>query len=142
MIANAIITIMLVDDNQADVELTKETLADCKLRLSIITADDGQQALDLLEAKLARQERLPELILLDLNMPRLDGPGLLKALRAREELKAIPVVVLTSSDAEQDIVRSYKLGANCYVNKPVGLEEFQKIVSAIEGFWLTVVKLP
>lgn len=142
MIANATITIMLVDDNQADVELTKETLADCKLRLSIITADDGQQALDLLEAKLARQERLPELILLDLNMPRLDGPGLLKALRAREELKAIPVVVLTSSDAEQDIVRSYKLGANCYVNKPVGLEEFQKIVSAIEGFWLTVVKLP
>ena len=141
MTANTI-TILLVDDNQADVELTRETLSDCKLRLSIETAQDGQQALELLEAKLAHRERLPDLILLDLNMPRLDGPGLLMQLRAREELKTIPVVVLTSSDAEQDIVRSYKLGANCYVNKPVGLEEFQKIVSAIEGFWLTVVKRP
>jgi CheY-like chemotaxis protein len=136
------IKIMLVDDNPADIELTKDTLADCKLRLSIVTAADGQQALELLEGNLTRGERLPDLILLDLNMPRLDGSGLLAWLRARDELKAIPVVVLTSSDAEQDIIKSYKLGANCYVNKPVGLEEFQKIVRALEGFWLTVVKLP
>lgn len=136
------IKIMLVDDNEADIELTKSTLEEGKVRMEIITASDGQNALDELERALAHGEGLPDLILLDLNMPRLDGRGFLGKLRQREELKAIPVVVLTSSDAEQDIVKSYKLGANCYVNKPVGLDEFQKIVRTVEHFWLTVVKLP
>lgn len=136
------IKIMLVDDNEADIELTKSTLEEGKVRMDIVTAGDGQHALDQLEATLARGEELPDLILLDLNMPRLDGRGFLSQMRQREELKAIPVVVLTSSDAEQDIVKSYKLGANCYVNKPVGLDEFQKIVRTVEHFWLTVVKLP
>ena len=136
------IKIMLVDDNEADIELTKSTLEEGKVRMDIVTAGDGQQALDQLEETLARGAELPDLILLDLNMPRLDGRGFLSKMRQREELKAIPVVVLTSSDAEQDIVKSYKLGANCYVNKPVGLDEFQKIVRTVEHFWLTVVKLP
>lgn len=136
------IKIMLVDDNEADIELTKSTLEESKVRMDIMTASDGQHALDQLEAALSRGEQLPDLILLDLNMPRLDGRGFLSRVRQREELKAIPVVVLTSSDAEQDIVKSYKLGANCYVNKPVGLDEFQKIVRTVEHFWLTVVKLP
>jgi CheY-like chemotaxis protein len=136
------IKIMLVDDNEADIELTKSTLEEGKVRMDIVTASDGQHALDQLEATLTRGEELPDLILLDLNMPRLDGRGFLSQMRQREELKAIPVVVLTSSDAEQDIVKSYKLGANCYVNKPVGLDEFQKIVRTVEHFWLTIVKLP
>lgn len=136
------IKIMLVDDNEADIELTKSTLEEGKVRMNIVTAIDGQDALDLLEATLNKGEELPDLILLDLNMPRLDGRGFLAKLRQSEPLKAIPVVVLTSSDAEQDIVKSYKLGANCYVNKPVGLDEFQKIVRTVEHFWLTVVKLP
>lgn len=136
------IKIMLVDDNEADVELTKSTLEEGKVRMDIVTAGDGQHALDQLEETLSRGDELPDLILLDLNMPRLDGRGFLSKMRQREELKAIPVVVLTSSDAEQDIVKSYKLGANCYVNKPVGLDEFQKIVRTVEHFWLTVVKLP
>jgi CheY-like chemotaxis protein len=136
------IKIMLVDDNEADIELTKSTLEEGKVRMHIFTAMDGQDALDQLEATLKKGEELPDLILLDLNMPRLDGRGFLSRLRQTEQLKAIPVVVLTSSDAEQDIVKSYKLGANCYVNKPVGLDEFQKIVRTVEHFWLTVVKLP
>jgi len=136
------IKIMLVDDNEADIELTKSTLEEGKVRMDIVTAGDGQHALDQLEESLSRGEELPDLILLDLNMPRLDGRGFLSKMRQREELRAIPVVVLTSSDAEQDIVKSYKLGANCYVNKPVGLDEFQKIVRTVEHFWLTVVKLP
>lgn len=136
------IKIMLVDDNEADIELTKSTLEEGKVRMDIVTAGDGQQALDQLEESLSRGDDLPDLILLDLNMPRLDGRGFLSKMRQRDELKAIPVVVLTSSDAEQDIVKSYKLGANCYVNKPVGLDEFQKIVRTVEHFWLTVVKLP
>jgi CheY-like chemotaxis protein len=136
------IKIMLVDDNEADIELTKSTLEEGKVRMDIITAGDGQHALDQLEDALRLDDELPDLILLDLNMPRLDGRGFLSKMRQREELKAIPVVVLTSSDAEQDIVKSYKLGANCYVNKPVGLDEFQKIVRTVEHFWLTVVKLP
>lgn len=136
------IKIMLVDDNEADIELTKSTLEEGKVRMNIVTASDGQHALDQLEDSISRADVLPDLILLDLNMPRLDGRGFLSAMRQREELKAIPVVVLTSSDAEQDIVKSYKLGANCYVNKPVGLDEFQKIVRTVEHFWLTIVKLP
>lgn len=136
------IQIMLVDDNEADIELTKSTLEEGKVRMHIVTATDGQDALDQLEGVLSRRDALPDLILLDLNMPRLDGRGFLVKLRQHDQLKAIPVVVLTSSDAEQDIVKSYKLGANCYVNKPVGLDEFQKIVRTVEHFWLTVVKLP
>lgn len=136
------IKIMLVDDNEADIELTKATLEEGKVRMNIVTAIDGQDALDQLEATVKNGEELPDLILLDLNMPRLDGRGFLSKLRQTDPLRAIPVVVLTSSDAEQDIVKSYKLGANCYVNKPVGLDEFQKIVRTVEHFWLTVVKLP
>jgi CheY-like chemotaxis protein len=136
------IKVMLVDDNPADIELTKDTLEESKLRLAIKVAADGRQALDHLEASLLDGAGLPDLILLDLNMPRLDGRGFLAEMRARDDLKALIVVVLTSSDAEQDIVKSYKLGANCYVNKPVGLDEFQKIMRSVEHFWFTTVRFP
>jgi CheY-like chemotaxis protein len=136
------IKVLIVDDNEADIDLTKETLATSKLHLHLSSASDGAAALEQLEYALQHNEDLPDLILLDLNMPRLDGRGFLVKLREREELKAIPVVVLTSSEADQDIVKSYKLGANCYVNKPVGLDEFQQILRSVEHFWLTVVKLP
>lgn len=136
------IKVMLVDDNPADIDLTREFLQLGKPRLAVVTAADGQHAVDELERTLRNREPLPDLILLDLNMPRLDGRGFLTKLRARDEFRALPVVILTSSDADQDIVRSYKLGANCYVKKPVGLEEFQKVVNTIECCWLTVVKLP
>lgn len=139
---SAPIQVLLIDDNEADIELTKDTLEESKLYLSVRSALDGAEALSLLEEVVKRGERMPDLILLDLNMPRMDGRTFLTELRRREELKAIPVVVLTSSDAEQDIVKSYQLGANCYVNKPVGLDEFQQIVRTVENFWLTIVKLP
>ena len=99
---------------------------------------DGMTAL----AVLRRAPTLPDLILLDLNLPGLDGRGVLSEIRSDERLKQIPVVVLTSSDAEQDIVKTYQLGANCYVNKPVGLEAFRQIVRSVEAFWFTVVRLP
>jgi two-component system, chemotaxis family, response regulator Rcp1 len=134
--------VLIVDDNEGDIELTRETLAESKLHISISSALDGVAAFEMLERAIVSNTALPDLILLDLNMPRLDGRGLLARMREKDELRAIPVVVLTSSDAEQDIVKSYRLGANCYVNKPVGLNEFQQIVRAVEGFWLTVVKLP
>lgn len=129
---------MLVDDNPADIVLSRETLEETKLRITCVAAADGQHALEQLEACLDRREKLPDLILLDLNMPRLDGCELLAKLREHDAFRAIVVAILSSSDARQDIVRSYKLGANCFVNKPVGLAEFQKIV---ECFWPTFVKL-
>ena len=104
---------------------------------------DGVEALAFLrrEGKYAEAPR-PDLILLDLNMPRMDGRSFLSEMRADDNLKAIPVVVLTTSRTEEDIVKSYRLGANCYITKPVGLAEFTRVVNAIEDFWFTIVRLP
>lgn len=132
------IKVMLVDDNPADIELTRDYLDHGILRPSIVTSADGQQAIEHLEDSLRRSESLPDLIVTDLNMPRLDGRGFLALLRAREEFKGIPVVVLTSSDAEQDVVKSYELGARCHVTKPMRLEEFDKVVQAVESFFLPI----
>ena len=106
-------------------------------------ASDGVEALAFLrrEGKYADAPR-PDLILLDLNMPRMDGRTFLVEMRADEKLKSIPVVVLTTSQTDEDIFKSYQLGANCYVTKPVGLDEFTKVVNAIEEFWFTIVRLP
>jgi CheY-like chemotaxis protein len=137
------IRVLLVEDNPGDADLTRETLEASKLFLEISTVSDGLEALDFLHRRGAHaRAELPDLIVLDLNLPKLDGQQVLAEIRKDERLRALPVVVLTSSDAERDIVQSYKLGANCYVTKPVDLAAFQSIVKAIEGFWFTIVKLP
>ncbi|MCP5144624.1 MAG: response regulator [Gammaproteobacteria bacterium] len=137
------ITILLVEDNQADVELTTESLENSKLHLKIHTVTDGAEALEFLLAR-GRHTNAPrpDLVLLDLNLPRLDGRDVLAAIKQDDNLRRIPVVILTSSDFEIDVIKSYDLGANCYIKKPVGLPEFETIVTAIENFWFTVVKLP
>lgn len=137
------IRVLLVEDNPGDAHLTRDTLEQSKLLIQITVAADGEEALDRLLGRGAYAESaLPDLIVLDLNLPRLSGREVLAEMRRHEQLRGIPVVVLTSSDAEKDVVMSYQLGASCYVTKPVGLEAFQAIVESIESFWFTVVKLP
>jgi len=132
-----------VEDDPADVELTRETLADAKVLTRLHVVGDGLEALAFLrrEEKYAEAPR-PDLVLLDLNLPRMDGRAFLAEIRADDRFKSIPVVVLTTSQAEEDIVKSYRLGANCYITKPVGLTEFTRVVNAIEAFWFTIVCLP
>ncbi len=137
------IRVLLVEDNPADADLTRETLEGSKLHVDLSVAKDGVQALAFLNRRgeFAQVPR-PDLILLDLNLPKKDGRQVLSEIKANADLRGIPVVVLTSSDAEKDIAQSYALGANCYVTKPVDLRAFQTIVQAVEGFWVTVVRLP
>jgi chemotaxis family two-component system response regulator Rcp1 len=137
------IEVLLVEDNPADADLTRETFEASKLRVNLAVASDGIKAMEYLH-RLGRHvdAPFPDLILLDLNLPKKDGREVLAEIKADSRLKQIPVVVLTSSDAERDVVKGYALGANCYVTKPVDLKGFQTIVQAVEGFWFTVVKLP
>jgi CheY-like chemotaxis protein len=132
-----------VEDNPGDVRLTREALRDAKVMNNMMVANDGVQALTYLrqEGQYAEATR-PDLILLDLNLPRMNGFEVLDAIKVDMKLKRIPVVILTTSQAEQDIVRSYDLHANAYVTKPVDLEQFIKVIKAIEDFWLEIVKLP
>ena len=140
---NRAIRVLLVEDNPGDADLTKETLEECRLHVEIDVAIDGVQALDRLFRRPPYVAAdLPDLILLDLNLPKMSGREVLTQIKQHSSLRAIPVVILTSSDAEQDVAKSYELGANCYVTKPVGLDAFQAIVRAVDGFWFTVVKLP
>lgn len=135
--------VLLVEDNPADADLTRESLSSDKLHLQLSVVGDGIAALDFLSQRGAYADAsLPDLIVLDLNLPRKDGREVLSEIKQDPQLRRIPVVVLTSSDAESDIVRSYDLGANCYVTKPLNLEAFQTIVSSIEEFWFTIAKLP
>ena len=137
------IEILLVEDNPGDVELTREALDETKLRTNLSVVHDGVEALAFLRREGAHADApRPDLILLDLNLPRKDGRGVLAEIKQDPALTTIPVVVLTSSEAEQDIARAYELHANCYVTKPVDLDQFVKIVQSIEQFWFTVVKLP
>jgi chemotaxis family two-component system response regulator Rcp1 len=137
------IEILLVEDSPGDVELTREALADAKVSNNLSVVGDGVEAM----AFLRKEEPYaaaptPDLILLDLNMPRKDGREVLEEIKADQALRRIPVVVLTTSQAERDILASYNLHANCYVTKPVDLTQFIGVVRSIEDFWLTVVKLP
>lgn len=135
--------VLLVEDNPGDVELTRSALEDGKILVDLHVVDDGEKALRFLRREEPYQTAVrPGLILLDLNLPRKDGREVLSEIKKDPHLKNIPVVVLTTSDADADIARSYDLGCNCYATKPVGLDEFTKIVKAIESFWLTIVKLP
>lgn len=137
------IEILLVEDNPGDVRLTIEALKDGKVRNRLHVAKDGVEALAYLrqEGSYAGSPR-PDVILLDLNLPKKDGREVLEEIKADEHLRRIPVVVLTTSSSEQDILRTYDLHANCYITKPVDLEQFIDVVRGIEDFWLTVVKLP
>jgi two-component system, chemotaxis family, response regulator Rcp1 len=137
------IEILLVEDNPGDVRLTIEALSTARVRNTLHVVEDGERALAFLhqEAPYANAPR-PELILLDLNLPRKDGREVLAEIKQDPDLKRIPVVILTSSAAEQDILQSYNLHANCYITKPVDLEQFLSVVRSLEDFWLVVVKLP
>lgn len=137
------IHILLVEDNPADVRLTREALRDGKLHNTMTVAGDGVEAMDMLRQRgqYASAPR-PDLVLLDLNLPKKDGRQVLREIKEDDDLKRIPVVILTTSQAEEDVVRSYQLQANAYVSKPVELEQFIKVVKTIEQFWLEIVKLP
>jgi chemotaxis family two-component system response regulator Rcp1 len=143
MAQGKLIEILLVEDNPGDAELAREGFAECRVANNIHVAEDGEEALDFLYRRGKFGDALrPDVILLDLNMPRKNGKEVLKIIKEDEDLCDIPVVVLTSSAAEQDIIKSYKLHANCYIIKPVNLGKFLEIVKAIENFWLQIVKLP
>lgn len=136
-------SILLVEDNPGDIRLIREVLRDGVVCNGLHVAPDGVEALAFLrrEGKFADVPR-PDLILLDLNLPKKDGREVLAEIKADEELKRIPVVVLTTSQHDEDIFKAYGLGANCYVTKPMDLEDFMTTVSSIEVFWLTIVRLP
>ena len=137
------IEILLVEDNLGDADLAREALTSGKVRNTLHHVSDGLEAMDFLhrQGKHARAPR-PDLILLDLNMPKKDGREVLAEIKTDQDLKRIPVVILTTSKAEEDIVRSYNLHANCFITKPIDLHQFIKVVQAIEEFWFTIVKLP
>jgi len=137
------IEVLLVEDSPGDVRLTREAFKDAKMYLNLHVASDGTEAMAFLnhEGEHANAPR-PDLILLDLNLPKKDGREVLKEIKGSQTLKSIPVVILTTSASDADILRSYRLHANCYITKPVGLEGFLEVVKSIDNFWLSVVKLP
>ena len=137
------IEILLIEDNPGDVRLTKEVLMEGKVRNHLQVVGDGVEAMAFLprENNYVEAPR-PDLILLDLNLPKKDGREVLQEIKEDGEFKCIPVVVLTTSEADEDILRSYDLAANCYITKPVDLDQFIRVIKTIETFWLTIVKLP
>jgi CheY-like chemotaxis protein len=141
--AAAPVEILLVEDNLGDARLTREALKEGKVYSNLHWVKDGIEAMDFLNAR-GRHEGAPrpDIILLDLNLPKKDGRQVLHEIKADDRLKHIPVVVLTTSKAEEDVLRSYELHANCYVAKPVDLEKFIMVVQSIDHFWLAVVTLP
>ncbi|MCK5545364.1 MAG: response regulator [Desulfobulbaceae bacterium] len=137
------VEILLVEDSPGDVRLTQEALKEAKIvnRLSVVM--DGEEAVNFLHRKdKYRDAPRPDLILLDLNLPKKDGREVLEEIKSDQDLRRIPVVVLTVSKAAEDIAKSYNLHANCYITKPVDLDQFIKVIKSIEEFWLTIVKLP
>lgn len=137
------IEILLVEDSPGDIRLTREALRDTKIANHLHIVNDGEAAMAFLRRQPPYENApVPDLVLLDLNLPKKDGREVLAEVKGDPALRRIPVVVLTTSQAEQDIARSYDLHANCYVTKPVDLDQFVQIVLAIENFWFTIVKLP
>jgi two-component system, chemotaxis family, response regulator Rcp1 len=137
------IEILLVEDSPSDAEFTVEALKEAKVRNHLSIAEDGVQAMEFLrqQGKYAQAPR-PDLVMLDLNLPRKDGREVLAEMKADDRLRTIPVVVLTTSRAEEDVLRAYQLYANCYITKPVDFQQFLNVVRSIESFWLFVVTLP
>ena len=137
------IDILMVEDDPGDVRLTREALKGSKLLHSLNVVEDGVAALDYLRKQGPYQNAVrPDIVLLDLNLPKKDGREVLAAIKQDAALRAIPVVILTTSQAEEDVLRAYNLNANCYVTKPVDFDQFMRIVRTIEEFWLNVVTLP
>jgi CheY-like chemotaxis protein len=137
------IEVLLVEDSPGDVRLTREALKDAKVHISLHVASDGIEAMAYLQCEGPYVNAIrPDLILLDLNLPRKDGRQVLKEIKESPTLRSIPVVILTTSSSEADILQSYHLHANCYISKPVDLDGFLKVVQSIDSFWLSVVKLP
>src|SRR5690242_11105411 len=138
-----LIDILLVEDNAGDVRLTQEVLKDSKVRNKLTVANNGEEALACLRKQGKFKDCVrPDLILLDLNLPVKDGREVLAEIKEDANLKRIPVVILTTSKAEEDILKTYNLHANCYVTKPVDLDQFVNVVKSLEDFWLAIVKLP
>ncbi len=137
------VEILLVEDSPSDTDLTLEALKDFKVRNHVSVVEDGVQAMQFLRRQAPfEQAPRPDLIMLDLNLPRKDGREVLAEIKMDDDLKTIPIVVLTTSRAEQDVLRAYQLNANCYITKPVDFNQFLDVVRSIESFWLFVVTLP
>ncbi len=138
-----IIDILLVEDEPDDVRLTKEALKDGQIRNELHVVTDGVEAMDYVRQKgRYASVRRPDLILLDLNMPRKNGFEVLREVKTDPKLKLIPIVILSTSAADEDVAKTYGLNANCYISKPVDLDQFFRVIKGIEDFWLTIVKLP
>jgi len=137
------VQILLVEDSPGDVRLAREGLSECKICNDLHVVDDGVKAMAFLrrQGEYTKAPR-PDLILLDLNLPRKDGREVLREIKHDDTLKTIPVVILTTSRAEEDVIKTYSLHANCYVTKPLGLQQFLDVVRSIEDFWFTIVRLP
>jgi CheY-like chemotaxis protein len=137
------INVLLVEDSPGDVRLTQETFRNSKLPITLHVATDGMEAMSFLRREdMNNESPRPDFILLDLNLPRKSGREVLAEVKGDDNLKTIPTIILTTSDAEADILRSYQLQANCYLTKPVRFEDFETLVKSIDDFWLTRVKLP
>jgi len=138
-----IVDILLVEDNAGDARLAQEALKESKVKNQLHIVNDGMEATDFLfKRNNYKDAPSPDLIILDLNLPKKDGREVLAEIKADENLKRIPVVILTISKAEEDIMKSYDLHANCFITKPLDLNKFLEVVKSIEDFWLTIVKLP
>jgi CheY-like chemotaxis protein len=137
------IEILLVEDNPGDIRLTQEALKENKIRNNLYVAKDGVEAMQFLrQINGFKDAPRPDLVLLDLNLPKKDGREVLAEIKTDEKLRAIPVVILTTSDAEDDVAKAYQMYANCYVRKPIDLNRFIDVVKVIENFWLSIVELP
>lgn len=137
------IHILLVEDNEGDIVLTTEALEEGRISNTIAVAKDGWEAVQYLEKKgKFSGQPTPDLILLDVNLPKMNGHEVLKNIKTNPLLKHIPIIILTTSSSESDILKSYQNHANCYITKPVGLDNFLKVVASIEDFWISIVKLP
>jgi two-component system response regulator len=132
------IKVLLVEDSQADARLIKEVFRDEKIMVDLDIARDGEEAMEYL----LREGNNPDLVILDLNLPRKDGREVLAEIKENKSLRTIPVVILTTSQSEEDIIKSYKLNANCYVTKPIDLDQFIKIIKSLDEFWFSAVKFP
>ncbi|MCI0491266.1 MAG: response regulator [Blastocatellia bacterium] len=143
LVSGRVLEVLMVEDSPTDVLMTREALEQAKMIINLYVVEDGVEAMSFLHKKEEYKDApRPDIILLDLNLPRKDGREVLSEVKADDLLKIIPVVVLTTSKAEEDIVKSYGLHANCYITKPVGFAQFAEVVNSIEHFWFTIVTLP
>ena len=137
------VNILLIEDNPGDVFLIEKALRDCKFNNGLYVARDGEEAIDFLRKRGKFEDAVdPDLILLDLNLPKKDGREVLEEIKKDKKLHKTPVIIMTSSSAEEDVAKAYNLNANCYIKKPIDLKQFVNIVKAIDTFWLSIVTLP